>query len=242
MRENKIAVTTMTWARDAEEEKLLRESLTYLARLNIPVFVTDGGSNDEFVNFLQAFPHFTLCETTEKGLWAQVRCSLRAAYQHGAEVILYTEPDKRDFFREHLMDFIAAAPDEEKVWIVLAARSAKSFASFPQFQQHTETTINRCCGEVTGQNTDYTYGPFLLRHELVPALESVAADIGWGWRPYAFGIAHKLGYRIEQFIADFACPPEQREDSAAERIYRIKQLEQSVRGLLLSTKEVNAMR
>lgn len=60
-------------------------------------------------------------------------------------------------------------------------------------------------------------------------------DIGWGWRPYTFVVAHRLGYRIAHLVKDLPCPPRQREDSKSERIYRMRQLSQSIQGLILST-------
>ena len=42
MDERDVSIATMTWARDAAEERLLRESLGRLATLRLPVYVTDG--------------------------------------------------------------------------------------------------------------------------------------------------------------------------------------------------------
>ena len=234
MDESDVAVATMTWARDAREDQLLRESLPLLAGLHVPVFVTDGGSGEAFTDFLRGLPNFTLCEPDGRGLWAQVRRSLRAAELTGRRFILYTEPDKRDFFRDGLRDFIREAPCGEEVGAVLASRSAPSFLTFPLFQRHTEEAINRCCAEVVGEYFDYTYGPFLMNRGLVPSLDPVGGEVGWGWRPYAFGAARRLGYVVKSLVKDLPCPPEQREDSGPERVYRMRQLGQSIEGLLLS--------
>jgi len=232
---NKVAVATITWARDAQEEQLLRASLQYLAKLEIPVFITDGGSNSSFLRFLAEFPHFQVSQAATKGVWAQARSSLQAAYQSGAAFILYTEPDKQNFFQHALPRFIAAAPEHDPVGVVLAARSEAGFATFPTFQRTTETTINQCCAEIMGHPIDYTYGPFLLNRNLVPYLSLVQEDIGWGWRPYTFGVAHRLNYEVTYSVEDFACPEEQREDTPLERIYRMRQLSQNIQGLVLST-------
>lgn len=230
-----VSIATMTWARDAREERLLREALHHLAALNVPTFVTDAGSGGQFLNFLRGFPHFTVFEADEPGLWPQTRRSLRGASESGAGFVLYTEPDKRDFFRVALREFINEAPSDRGVGVVLASRSASSFSTFPEFQKFTEAAINRWCAEVTGVQADFSYGPFLLNRELAPDLDSMKADLGWGWRPYAFGTAHRLGYRVEHLVKELPCPPEQREDDRAERIYRMRQLSQSVQGLILST-------
>ena len=106
MDKNALAIATISWARDAQEEQLLRASLPYLVALNIPVFITDGGSNPGFLDFLQSFPHFTVLKPDGKGVWAQARKSVQAAQAAGYRFIFYTEPDKRDFFRQYLPAFL----------------------------------------------------------------------------------------------------------------------------------------
>ncbi|MGV3587039.1 MAG: hypothetical protein ACO1OF_08570 [Adhaeribacter sp.] len=235
MPKTNVAIATISWARDAQEEELLRASFTQLATFGIPVFITDGGSNSSFLDFLKTFPQFKILTPTGKGVWAQARTSVLAAANTEAPFILYTEPDKLIFFRDFLPDFLYQAPTSESTGVVLASRSAAGFATFPAFQRTTETTINACCAEIIGPAVDYTYGPFLMRRELASYLNLVQEDIGWGWRPYVFGLAHRLGYSVIPHEADFTCPLDQREDSSAERIYRMKQLTQNIQGLVLST-------
>jgi hypothetical protein len=230
-----ISIATITWARTREEENLLQEALSQLARLQVNIFVTDGGSSDHFLDFLRGIPHVTILQAEAKGVWAQAKKSLLTAYDTGTPYVLYTEPDKLDFFRQYLGGMLSQVPGGENTGILLASRSAAGFSTFPLFQQMSETTINHCCREIVGKEVDYTYGPFIIRRELIPYLDLVQEDIGWGWRPYAFGIAHRVGYQVEAFTGDFACPPDQREDDSTERIYRMRQLTQNIQGLVLST-------
>jgi hypothetical protein len=227
-----VAVATMTWARDAAEERLLRESLPLLTGLGAPVFVTDGGSGEAFKRFLRSLPGSSVCEPGERGPWAQAGRSLRAAHASGRRFILYTESDKAGFFREGLGEFVSEAPEDEGVGVVLASRSAESFQTFPEFQRGTEEALNRCCAEVAGRRCDFSYGPFLLNRRLVPALEAAPPDLGWGWRTYAFGLAPRLGRRVECVVKDLPCPPGQRGEGARERLYRMRQLAEGVEGLL----------
>jgi hypothetical protein len=88
---------------------------------------------------------------------------------------------------------------------------------------------------VIGKKFDYTYGPFLLNSRLVPYLDHIKEDIGWGWRPYLFSVADRLGLEVAATTQNFQCPPDQQEDDAKERIYRMRQLEQNIRGIVLST-------
>lgn len=235
MNRKDLAIATISWARDEGEEELLRAALGQLATLEIPVFVTDGGSKEGFLRYLRSFPHFTVLTAETKGVWPQAKNSLAAAYNTPASFILYTEPDKLFFFKHSLPSLLDSATGHPNLGVLMASRSAAGFSTFPAFQQMTETTINNCCKEVVGKGVDYTYGPFLLHREVVPHLNGLPDNIGWGWRPYAFSVAHQLGYSVEAYVADFNCPPDQREDDAAERIYRMKQLDQNIQGIVLST-------
>lgn len=232
MKTTGIAVATITRVRDEAEEAILTASLAALARLALPVHVTDAGSTTSFIGFLRS-QNFILHDHPVKGVWPQAKNSLANATAPGAGYIFYTEPDKQDFFQHHLLSFLDNARDKN-AGIVLASRSKQALATFPAFQQVTESTINHCCAELVGVQADYTYGPFLIHRNIIRHLEQLPNDIGWGWRPFAFNIAKRLGYTVEALTGHFNCPAGQRKDTPGERIYRIKQLEENIRGLLLS--------
>jgi hypothetical protein len=230
-----VSIATMTWARSAGEERLLRESLPSLAGLGVPVFATDGGSGEGFLGFMRRLPNFHLVESEGTGPWPQVRRSLRAAQESGAGFIFYTEPDKADFFRAGLREFFSEGAADAGAGVVLASRSPEAFSTFPEFQRAAESSMNRCCEEVTGRPGDYSYGPFLINREILPSLYMAGDDVGWGWRHYAFGVSSRVGYRVEHLLKGSPCPAGQREEGAADRIYRMRQLSDGLRGLLLST-------
>jgi hypothetical protein len=227
-----VCIATISWARNEEEENTLSESLTGLAGLGIPVYITDGGSSERFRKCLNSFPNFSVQQA--KGLWPQAKNSIRAAQQSGAHFILYTEPDKFEFFSNHLSNLLGQ-PVDDKTGVLLASRSSQAFSTFPSFQQMTETTINNCCKEVIGTDIDYCYGPFLFNVKLIRYLDALDDNCGWGWRPFVFAMAHRLGLRVESFKGDFYCPADQRQDDEGERIYRMKQLTQNINGLVQAT-------
>jgi hypothetical protein len=229
MKTNNLFIATICWARNDKEEKVLQASLKQLSDLGVPVCITDGGSPDRFIAFLQSIPHFIVRRT--KGLWPQARLSIETAIESGAKHIFYTEPDKLDFFSRHLKQMLNVI-EIEKGGIVLASRSAKSYASFPSFQQMTETTVNNCCKEIIGKEMDYCYGPFLFHSNLINYTKLLDENIGWGWRPFLFATAHRLGMTVKNYEGDFNCPPEQQMDDESERLYRMKQLTQNINGLI----------
>jgi hypothetical protein len=230
-----IPVATLTLARSAAEQALLERALKRLADGRRSIAVADGGSGATFVRAIGALPGTTVVAPDGRpGLLAQVKGSLRAAFDAGSRAILYTEPDKEEFFDGAVDRFLRAAGAIDEPGVVLAARSARSFATFPDTQRYTEGVINTLCSEYTGVPGDYSYGPFLVDRRLVPHLLSIADDVGWGWRPFVFALAPRLGLRVDLIEGDYFCPTEQRVDDAAERLHRIGQLEQNLRGLRLS--------
>lgn len=228
-----LTIATMTLARNEAERAVLRDSLRSLARLNLPTVVTDGGSDASFVEFLRGFPHFRVIEAASAGVVEQTRQSLRAASETGAQLILYTEPDKRDFFELRVREFIARADESASPAVILAARSAESFSTFPRIQRYTESVVNKLCGEHVGLDTDFCYGPLILDRTLVPALDTVGAEIGWGWRFFVFALAQRLGLPLKAHAGSYPCPVKQRDEDAGERLHRMRQLSQNIQGLIL---------
>jgi hypothetical protein len=230
-----VVVATMTLARSEAEAVVLERALIALQQHRLPVVVTDGGSDGDFQQRLARQPGLMVgLSTYGSGLVGQVKSSLAAAIRLGASAILYTEPDKAGFFTDHLGTFIdrAAAPPDLRV--VLAARSAQSYATFPPFQRQTERLINELCGQVVGRPGDYSYGPFLIDRALATRILEFPSDLGWGWRPCTFGLAARLGYDVVHAVADLPCPEEQRSEDRDDRWHRLRQLRESRRGLLLS--------
>lgn len=227
---NTLAIATIFWARDAHEATVLQNALTRLSQMGVPLFITDAGSDAAYLEKIRALPNATV-QGPVKGLVLQTKTSLDAAAASGAEWIFYSEPDKLDFFTQHLEKMLAQMEPDAQTGVWIAGRSEKGFATFPAFQQMTETTINRCCAELLEHPFDYIYGPFLMNRRLVSFIAQMPENLGWGWRPYIFMMAHRLGLDVKCFEGDFSCPEDQRQDDQQERIYRMKQLAQNMEGL-----------
>lgn len=232
-----VSVATMAWARAADEEQLLRAALTTLERTGLPVALADKGDNAGFTDFLTARCGFSVIPAPAGSLVSQVQASLRAAERFDTPFILYTEPDKEHFFAERLPSFLARAPRHTRVGVVLAARSEASFATFPPFQRYTEGVINHLMGQSTGQDGDYSYGPMLLARPLLPHVQELGSDLGWGWRHFAVCTALRLGLTVHLVEGDHPCPPDQRLEDGRERAHRLRQLTQNITGLLRGTAE-----
>jgi hypothetical protein len=205
------------------------------------VILADGGSISGFADQLRGIPGVTVSATPGTGprLVAQVRLALTMAGNSGSPYVLYTEPDKQAFFEHRLMSFLdTVTASRADTGISFPARDAASFATFPPGQQSTERLFNDLASETLGITSDFLYGPLLIRSDLLPHLEDLPIDLGWGWRIFLLTVTHRLGLPLLPWVADLPCPSEQRgEDDEQSRTYRIEQLAQNVRGLALGRKK-----
>ena len=232
---SQLAVATITSARTPAEDDRLRRSLARLAQAQLPVAVADAGTNRDFAGFLTRLANFQVRTPLARGLVAQVIASMDLAARFDTPHILYTEPDKELFFERGLGDFVRGAmahAEGPEVGVVLASRSAESFATYPPMQRYTEGIINDLCGQLLGCPGDYSYGPFVVSRALLPPLRSLRHDLGWGWRHFAFRAAHVLGLRVVHVTGDHPCPPDQRVEDDAERAHRLRQLSENIQGLI----------
>jgi hypothetical protein len=227
-----VAIATITLARTEAEAGKLRASLTVLSALGLPVFVADGGSPDPFLTDICKLPHVTIHHGA-KGLVAQVKQGIDAAATSGADVVVYTEPDKQEFFTHGIGGLIDRAAGNAGAPIVLATRHPEAMATFPRGQRQIEQSFSGIAAELLGFHADLLYGPLALRRPFAAKMmPGVPDDLGWGWRPYLMARAIKAGETVLPHEGHFECPADQRgEDDEASRLYRLKQLIDNVRGL-----------
>ena len=233
MDQSAIVAATITWARNDSEEQLLLRSIKVLAQeKEIPTIITDATSAENFRAHLGRVPNCRVTAAHIPDVWAQTKSSLMTACSTKAKFILYTESDKELFFSGALQTFITAAPDTAA--LVFPARSTPSLRTFPESQIYTEGVINELCSWFVGVHADFSYGPILINRRLIPYLSLLPDDVGWGWRFFLYGIAARLGLELFPIVDDLVCPDEQRANTRAEQLHRMKQLQQNIQGLLHS--------
>ena len=150
-------------------------------------------------------------------------------------MILYTEPDKKEFFKSGVIRFLETIGRHEAVAVCVASRDQESFATFPPGQQTAEGAFNTLASNALGLTLDLLYGPLILDLELIATyLDQVPDDLGWGWRTYVIARSILAGKKVASFVGPFCCPLEQRTEKSRDRIYRLVQLEQNVKGLRLA--------
>ena len=230
-----ISIATVTLIRNTQERDLLHQSMQRLSALGVPVAVADADSGKDFTDYLENLPNLKVYKLERSGLFLQAKESLVAASHLGKRYVLYTESDKLWFFENELGNFISQALDDDNTGIFLASRDARSFSTFPEFQRHTEAVINQLVEKLVGQGGDYVYGPMLIRRTLIDSLSLVQEDIGWGFRFFLIGIAHRLGQHLVPLTLTLPNPAySHQEETLDVRLYRVQQLVQNSRGLVHS--------
>ena len=58
------------------------------------------------------------------------------------------------------------------------------------------------------------------------------STLGWGWRPFLFLTACRLGYRVASVTRHYKCPAGQRRENDRAREHRRRQLLENVRGVI----------
>ena len=107
-------------------------------KLGIPVFIADAGSIPSFLKAVECLPGIQV-RVEGENLVQQVKSSVARAVAAGHRFILYTEPDKKEFFQRSARNFVAEALRAEAA-VCMAARN-ESFATFPAGQQWTEAAL-----------------------------------------------------------------------------------------------------
>lgn len=231
----KLTVSTITWARDKKEEKDIYDSLFALSAKNIHVVAVDGGSSEEFLDSLKKFRNISVIRSSKKGLQNQVVESLREA-QASSRYIFYTESNKSDFFRNQFDGFLFRAIDimdkNPNTGIVLPSRTKESFSTFPEFQQRSESFLNTILSEFLDREMgDFAYGPRIMVRDLIPYLDRLSRDVGWGWMSYLLIIAKRLGRSIHTVNLDLPCPKDERIETDAIKLFRLRQLRNHTEGI-----------
>ncbi len=222
----KIAIATMTLDRKGNAE-LMESALDVLSKLPYPVYVSDGGSSERFVQSLNKMGHNV--KYVPGGLTYQHRDAISRASNSG-QIVLYTEPDKYDWFCNGLEETVKLY-EADKQEFAAVGRTPDIFRTFPTHQQKWEKRMNGIITEKVGVKGDFIYGPKLFPQSLGHMVEEIDEDIGWGTLMFLVGRASKIGLPIRNIYTANQCPFDQRNDDNGN--YRKKQFKDNKKGFNL---------
>ena len=228
-----LTLITITLAKDHIEAAHLAKCLKVAAQHSAHIVVGDAAHGLNMQEYLTGVPNVFVHRTggdrqTLVGQLMTAICNLPAP---SPSFVLYSEPDKLEFFERQLPRFASALSLEDEIGIVLMARDDAQFSTFPSAMQLTESLTNTLVASFIGTPGDYCYGPMLIRTELLEVLDidKDAQTLGWGWRFLVMGYARKKGLRIKHIPFAAPCPFEQRGEKSD--LYRLQQMSQNVEGL-----------
>jgi len=221
-----IAVATITLARTKAEAALLLQSIKVLSQLELPIFIADRTENRRFKRKLRSIHRTTVFDSTD--LVSQARDAIYRAAS-AADVVVYTEPDKIQFFKRTLPRLLSSF---ENGTILIPSRSRKSFRTYSRMQQRIEKAINDLCSIFLGARGDYLYGPLIFEGSLAKKLASIPTHFGWGWRLKFLKNGLDERKQLSFLHADLPCPPGQSKDTPEEWLHRMKQYCQNMSALL----------
>ncbi|MFH1503093.1 MAG: hypothetical protein ABIE36_00345 [Candidatus Diapherotrites archaeon] len=222
----KLAIATMTFDKKGNAE-LMESALEVLSKTNYPVYIADGGSSERFINSLKLMGHNV--ETVQGGLTYQHKNSILRASQN-AYFVLYTEPDKYDWFVNGLEKSLNQYFAGKGVFAAIS-RTSEQMKTFPVHQREWEGKMNQIIEDETRIKGDFIYGPKLFSSSLGNQVKEIEGDKGWATLMFLVGRAHKMGLSIENIYSASECPLNQRGEDNAE--YREKQFNQNKEGFSL---------
>lgn len=138
-----------------------------------------------------------------------------ASLRLGCGIILWTEPEKVDLIRN--IPKIIRSIQDGHADVVIPARSAKSWETWPAFQQKTEQEANAVYAQVTGlHGFDPMHGPVAFERKAAryfvlfdPTLYGVHDKYIQHYAPL---VARSAGKRVVSVLVDTSYPEAQREE------------------------------
>ncbi len=227
-----IAIATITSDKCGNID-VIKQGLETLNK-KFDVYVADRNSSEEFLEDIRNMGCKRIIGPN-KTLPDQHKQVLLCASEN-KPYVLYTEPDKVDWFNNGLEksieEFFLRELDHGEV-----SRTPEQMKTFPVPQQMTEGVVNNLLGQITGIQGDYIYGPQISSSEILKTLKSLPKDIsylGWGTLTYIPIKAKEKGLRIGMIYNANECPISQRNEDNAD--YRVQQANGNIAGILLGLK------
>jgi hypothetical protein len=225
-----IAIATITFDKKGDQE-LLEYGMELLSRFPYPVFVADGGSSERFVRVLEKMGHDV--DYVPDGLTESLKNAVLRASE-SAGLVLYTEPDKCEWFNEGLEKTVHAYLDGKRGFAAVG-RTPEQMQSFPLHQRYWEQRMNEIIFGNIGIEGDFVYGPKAFPSLLGNEVGKIHRDIGWGPLIFLVGRSYSMGIPVEVLYTASPCPEEQRSED--DELYRINQFCDNVLGFYMGLKE-----
>jgi hypothetical protein len=149
-------------------QNLARKFIENTEKLNVKLVIVDGGSSEDFINYVRSKKHVELIIETGAEMGKSRRDALQAAISnYNTPYYFWVEPEKDDLIKPESLAAMIAGLREDKTDIVVPRRSNK--ASMPRFQAWIEDRANkranRLMKETPDEILDLWFGPKMFNKE-----------------------------------------------------------------------------
>ena len=179
--EKKVVIATSTLYRANNKTDIIRSDLALKTikkarKEGYEIIVVDAGSP---LNLRDKFEKAgaIVIEDKSNTMGASRREAFREAYDRGAEIIIWMEPEKHDYIRN--IEKSIKPIIENKAEMVIPKR--KSFNSYPKAQQYIEPFANLFWKELTKADLDVWFGVRIFKRELAHYFLEYRGEYGDKW-------------------------------------------------------------
>ncbi len=205
----KAVVATTTFNKSTEElcSKLALKTVKAATYAGYDIVVVDGSPDKKMREALEiagAIVH----EQKERGMAASRRQALAAAFDLGADVAIWLEPEKYP-----LIPFIASIlplMKTDEPHIIVPCR--KSFDGYPPYQALSEVRLNQELGRIIGRSDlDLSFGPRFINKKAAHYFLDYRDERGNKWESIFIPVIRALHDGVEVGVptVDYVHPPEQ---------------------------------
>lgn len=238
------SIATMTYDKGSyTESSVILKSLSVLSKLGIPINCVHGGMLPETETGLKKLG-VNVSTQKESGLGSAINQTMKEAYNKGADIVVYTEPNKHPIFWPQLSKVIEPIKNNEAD-ITFASRDPDSFETYPFNRKTAERWFNLIASSVTGVSGDYVFGTKAFRREVVPTFDEFFKKYqknNWVELMGSTFSAMNKGYKAKMVTINApALEEEQKEIEPSHTKYRVSQGLQNLEGLLIGYNKMDAL-
>lgn len=200
-----IIATSTLYRADNETDKirakLALEMIRKAKKEGYKIIVVDAGSPKEIRDEFEKGGAIVILENNPETMGASRREAFREAYNQGAEIIIWMEPEKHDYIRSIRKSIRPII--ENKAEMVIPER--KSLRSYPKAQQYIELFANLFWKELTGTDLDMWFGVRIFKRELAHYFLEYRGEYGDKWDSLFIPIMNALsdGKKIKSVEIDY---------------------------------------
>lgn len=205
----KIVVATATYSTSVEDfrAQLALKTVSTAREAGYAIVVVDGSPDTRFKNALSEVGAMVHAQKG-KGMGASRRESMKAGFDAGADIVVWTEPEKYPFIG--CISGLAGKMRTDRPHIIVPRR--RNLDGYPLYQHFSELRLNHALGNSTGRaDLDLSFGPRMFNALAATYFLDYTGEKGDNWETLFIPVLRALhhGVFVESFIINYVHPPEQ---------------------------------